>query len=106
MTFEPDINVIKLLKALDNSIRLIIVELIINSSPVSFTTIHECLEEQTGREINKGTTSYHLDILVQSNVLHKELKRMNDERSYSHYNMTSYAEEKLEALGLLIPADA
>ena len=49
--------------------------------------------------------SYHLDILVQSNVLHRELDRNPEERTYSSYNITDYAVEKLEALGLLIHAD-
>lgn len=105
MTFEHDVNVIKLLKALDNSLRLKIVELIINSSLVSFSAIHEHLENQTGREINRGTMSYHLDILVQSNALHRELDRNPEERTYSRYNITGYALEKLEALGLLIHVD-
>lgn len=105
MAFEPDVNVIKLLKALDNSLRLKIVELVINSSPVSFTAIKEHLENQTGREINRGTMSYHLDILVQSNVLHRELDRNPEVRTYSRYNITDYAVEKLEALGLLIHDD-
>ena len=102
MVFRPDINTIKLLKALDNSLRLMIVELIINSSSVSFTVIKENLETQTGREINRGTMSYHLDILTQSNVLTRELGRTPGERDYSSYNITAYATEKLEALGLLI----
>lgn len=105
MAFEPDIRVIKLLKALDNSLRLKIVELIINTSPVSFSAIHEHLENQIGREINKGTMSYHLDILVQSDVLNRELGRNPEERTYSRYNITDYAVEKLEALGLLIHID-
>jgi len=105
MAFESDIGVIKLLKALDNSLRLKIVELIINSSLVSFSAIHEHLEHQIGREINRGTMSYHLDILVQSNVLHRELDRNPEVRTYSSYNITDYAIEKLEALGLLIHAD-
>jgi DNA-binding transcriptional ArsR family regulator len=103
--FVPDVNVIKLLKALDNSLRLKIVELVLNASPVAFSTIHEHLEEQTGREINKGTVSYHLDILLQSNVLSKELERGGEDRTYSHYDITSYALEKLEALGLLVTDD-
>ena len=105
MAFESDLGVIKFLKALDNSLRLKIVELIINSSLVSFSTIHEHLETQIGRKINRGTMSYHLDILVQSNVLHRELDRNPEVRTYSHYNTTDYALEKLEALGLLIHAD-
>lgn len=102
MTFQPDVGVIKFLKALDNSTRLKIVELIINSSPVSFSTINEHLEKQTGRKINRGTIAYHLDILVQANVLNKELERKPEERDYSQYDITDYAKEKLEALNLLI----
>jgi len=104
--FTPDINVIRLLKALDNSTRLQIVEHVINSSPTSFSAIHENLQKQTGREINKGTTSYHLDILLQANVLSKELERSGEDRTYSRYDVTSYALEKLEALGLLVADEA
>jgi DNA-binding transcriptional ArsR family regulator len=105
MAFRPDVEVIKFLKALDNEIRLKIVELIINSSPASFSTINEYLDRQTGKEINKGTLAYHLDILVQANVLHKKLERRPDDREYSQYDITEYAEEKLESLGLLIRGD-
>lgn len=60
------------------------------------------MREQTGSEVNKGTVSYHLDILVQSNVLSKELSRNSDDGTYSQYDITDYAREKLLALGLLI----
>jgi len=103
MSFVPDVNVIRLLKALDNSVRMKIVELVLNSSAVSFSEIHEHLEAETGRRINKGTMSYHLDILVQSNVLSRELERGGDDRSYSRYEITGYAIEKIKALGLLVP---
>jgi DNA-binding transcriptional ArsR family regulator len=102
MTFIQDVNVVRLLKALDNEIRLRIVELVLNSSPVSFSEIHEHLEEETGRSINKGTVSYHLGILLQSNVLSRELERGGDERFYSRYEVTHYAIEKIRALGLLV----
>lgn len=101
MSVVPDVNVIRLLKALDNELRLKIVELVLNSSPVSFSAVHEHLEGETGRKINKGTVSYHLDILVQSNVLSRELER-SDDRTYSRYEVTDYANEKIEALGLLV----
>jgi len=101
----PDVNVVRLLKALDNELRLKIVELVLNSSPVSFSAVHEHLEGEMGRKINKGTVSYHLDILVQSNVLSRELKR-GDDRAYSWYEVTGYANEKIEALGLLVPRKA
>ena len=102
MSFVPDINVVRLLRALDNELRLKIVELVLNSSPVSFSAIHEYLEGETGKKINKGTVSYHLDILVQSNVLSRELER-GDDRTYSRYEVTDYANEKIESLGLLVP---
>lgn len=103
VSFVPDVNVVRLLKALDNDLRLKIVEFVINSSPVSFSEIYERLEKETGRKINKGTVSYHLDILVQSNVLSRELERSGDDRSYSRYEITGYANEKIEVLGLLVP---
>lgn len=103
MSVVPDVNVVRLLKALDNELRLKIVELVLNSSPVSFSAVHEHLEGETGRKINKGTVSYHLDILVQSNVLSRELERSSDDRTYSRYEVTDYANEKIEALGLLVP---
>jgi DNA-binding transcriptional ArsR family regulator len=102
LSVVPDINVVRLLKALDNELRLKIVELVLNSSPVSFSAVHEQLEGETGRKINKGTVSYHLDILVQANVLSRELER-SDDRTYSRYEVTDYANEKIEALGLLMP---
>ncbi len=106
MTFNPDINVVKLLKALDSSMRIKIVELVINSSPVSFSAIHDHLENQIGRKINRGGITYHLDLLVQCNILDRVLERNPGERTYSSYNVTGYAIEKLEALGLLIHEDA
>lgn len=105
MSFVPDVNVVRLLKALDNELRLKIVELVLNSSPVSFSEIHEHLEAETGRRINKGTLSYHLDILTQSNVLNRELKRGGGDRDYSRYEITDYAIDKIEALGLLVPRE-
>ena len=106
MSFVPDVNVVRLLKALDNEIRLKIVELVLNSSPVSFSEIHHQLEVKTGRRINKGTLSYHLDILVQSNVLSRELERGGEDRDYSRYEITDYANEKIEVLRLLVPREA
>ena len=103
--FEPDVKIIKLLKALDNSLRLKIVELVIDSSPFSFSAIHSHLEAMTGRQINKGTVAYHLDLLVQSDVLSRELERRGESRSYSRYDVTEYAVAKLRALGLLIQED-
>jgi len=106
LTFVPDINVVRLLKALDNELRLKIVELVLNSSPVSFSAVHEHLEAETGRRINKGTVSYHLDILVQSNVLSRELERSSENKTYSRYEVTDYANDKIKALGLLVSRDA
>jgi DNA-binding transcriptional ArsR family regulator len=103
VSFVPDVNVVRLLKALDNELRLKIVELVLNSSPVSFSAVHEHLEGETGRKINKGTVSYHLDILVRSNVLSRELERSSEDKTYSRYEVTDYANEKIEALGLLVP---
>ncbi len=107
MMLNPDVNVVKLLKALDSSWRLQIVRLVINSSsPVSFSAIHEHLENQIGRKINRGAITYHLDLLVQCNVLDRELGRKPKERTYSSYNITDYAAEKLESLGLLAQVGA
>jgi hypothetical protein len=46
--------------------------------------------------------SYHLDILVQANVLSRELERSSEDRDYSRYEITGYANEKIGALGLLV----
>jgi len=105
MMFNPDVKVVKLLKALNNSWRIKIVELVINSSPISFSAIHDHLENQIGREINRGAITYHLGLLVQCNVLDRVLERNPGERTYSSYDVTGYAMEKLEALGLLIHED-
>lgn len=101
MRVDPDIKVMRMLRALDSPSRIKIIELIINSSHISFTKILSHLEEQSGKKINKGTLSYHLGILVQSNVLTKELERGPD-RDYSKYDITEEAEKILQALGLLV----
>lgn len=65
------IHLIKMLKALDNHIRLLIVEHMLNSAgPISKTYIHKIVEETRGKT-SKETIAYHLDILLQSAVLKK-----------------------------------
>jgi len=39
-------------------------------------------------------------------VLSKELDRSGEDRTYSRYDVTSYALEKLEAFGLLVTDEA
>ncbi len=56
---------------------------------------------QTGKTISKGTLAYHLDILVQGNILRRELPR-NPDRTYSSYDTTEEATKTLTALGILI----
>jgi DNA-binding transcriptional ArsR family regulator len=101
MTLKPDINVMRMIKALDSSTRMQIVSLIVNASPASFTGIQEHLETVTGKTVSKGTLAYHLDILVQGNILSRELSR-NPDRTYSSYDTTEEAKKTLTALGILI----
>jgi len=101
MTLKPDIKVMRMIKALDSSMRMQIVNLIINAAPVSFTGIQEHMEAVTGKAISKGTLAYHLDILVQGNILRRELSR-NPDRTYSTYDTTEEAKKTLTALGILI----
>ena len=101
MTLKPDIKVMRMIKALDSSTRMQIVNLVVNASPVSFTGIREHLEALTGKTISKGTLAYHLDILVQGNILRRELSR-NPDRTYSSYDTTEEAKKTLMALGILI----
>jgi DNA-binding HxlR family transcriptional regulator len=101
MSLKPDIKVMRMIKALDSSIRMQIVNLVVNASPVSFTGIREHLETVTGKAISKGTLAYHLDILVQGNILRRELSR-NPDRTYSTYDTTEEAKKTLTALGILI----
>jgi len=101
MSLKPDIKVMRMIKALDSSTRMQIVSLIVNASPVSFTGIQEHLEAVTGKTISKGTLAYHLDILVQGNILMRELSR-NPDRTYSTYETTEEAKKTLTALGILI----
>ena len=101
MSLKPDIKVMRMIKALDSSTRMQIVSLIVNASPVSFTGIQEHLEAVTGKTISKGTLAYHLDILVQGNILTRELSR-NPDRTYSTYDTTEEAKKTLTALGILI----
>jgi len=98
---EPNIKTLRMLKALDNPVRINILSLVVNSSPVSFSEIHGHLEETGGHDVSKGTLAYHLDILVQSDVLTRELGRGPD-RTYSRYDMTAEAEAVLRGLGLLV----
>ena len=90
-----------MIKALDSTMRMQIVNHIVNTSPVSFTGIQEHMEAVTGKTISKGTLAYHLDILVQGNILRRELSR-NPDRTYSTYDTTEEAEKTLIALGVLI----
>lgn len=101
MTLKPDIKVMRMIKALDSSTRMQIVDLVVNASPVSFKGIQEHLEAVTGKTVSKGTLAYHLDILVQGNILRRELSR-NPDRTYSAYNTTEEAKKTLIALGILI----
>lgn len=101
MSIGFNIVTMRMLRALDNPLRIKIVQYIINSSSAPFTKIHEHLKKETGKEIKKGTLSYHLDILVQSNTLNKELERGSG-RTYSKYNISEQAERLLKALGLLV----
>ncbi len=101
MTLKPDIKVMRMIKALDSSTRMQIVNLIVNASPVSFTGIQEHLGIVTGKTISKGTLAYHLDILVQGNILKRTLSR-NPDRTYSSYDTTEEAKKTLMALGILI----
>ncbi len=101
MTLKPDIKVMRMIKALDSSTRMHIVTLILNTSPVSFTGIQKHMEAVTGKTISKGTLAYHLDILVQGNILRRELSR-NPDRTYSTYDTTEEAKKTLTALGILI----
>ncbi len=101
MTLKPDIKVMRMIKALDSSTRMQIVNLIVNTPPVSFTGIQEHMEALTGKTISKGTLAYHLDILVQGDILRRELSR-NPDRTYSTYDTTEEAKKTLTALGILI----
>jgi DNA-binding HxlR family transcriptional regulator len=101
MTLKPDIKVMRMIKALDSSTRMQIVNLIVNTSPTSFTSIQEHMETVTGKAISKGTLAYHLDILVQGNILRRELSQ-NPDRTYSSYDTTEEARKTLTALGILI----
>lgn len=101
MTLKPDIKVMRMIKALDNPTRMQILALIVNSSAVSFTGIREHLETLTGKAMSKGTLAYHLDLLVQGNILTRELSR-NPDGTYSTYDITEEAKKTLRALGILI----
>lgn len=101
MSLKTDIKVMRMIKALDSSTRMQIVNLIVNTSPVSFTGIQKHMEAVTGKTISKGTLAYHLDILVQGNILRRELSR-NPDRTYSSYETTEEAIKTLIALGILI----
>ena len=98
---EINIRTLRMLKALDNPLRIKIVEYILNSSPVAFSEIDSHLEEESGREINNGTLAYHLDILAQSNVITRELGR-GPGRTYSRYNISEEVIEELRKLDLIV----
>ena len=88
-----------MMKALDNQIRVMIVQFILNSSPVSFTNIHEYLQKEGG-EISKGTLTYHLGLLIEGDILVKKLERGKG-NEYSHYDIIEEAEQTLEDLDLI-----
>lgn len=89
----------KLIKALNNPIRLTIVQFILNSSHVSFTQIHNYTKEEHG-ELSKGTLSYHLDLLIEGDVLSKNLER-GEGREYSNYDIKDDVVEKFKVLDLI-----
>jgi len=96
---KQNIELMRMIKVLNNHIRILIVQYVINSSPVSFTQIHNHLKGERG-DISKGTLSYHLDLLVEGDVFEKKLER-NEGRDYSQYEITDNALQTLESLGLL-----
>lgn len=96
---KQNIELMRMIKVLNNHIRILIVQYVINSSPVSFTQIHNHLKGESG-DISKGTLSYHLDLLVEGDVFVKKLER-NEGRDYSQYEVTDNALQTLESLGLL-----
>ena len=98
---EPNIRTLRMLKALDNPLRIKIIEYVVNSSPVAFSDILDHLEDRSGHKINKGTLAYHLDLLLQSNVLIRELER-GEERTYTKYDITQDALDILRKLELLV----
>ena len=59
---KVNLPLIKMLKALDNPVRLLIVEYVLNSPPASLTDINDCIKENRG-EIGTGILAFHLDIL-------------------------------------------
>lgn len=101
---EITIKIMRMLRALDNYMRLQIVQFILNSSPASFSDIHSYLQEISGQTISKGTLTYHLDLLLNGNVLSKRLERGKG-REYSKYNITEEVEKIFEKLGLIVIAD-
>lgn len=98
---EFDIKKMMMLKALNNPKRREITKLIVNSSPIAFTTIQKHLEKQKGAKITKGTLAYHLDLLIEGKILEKTMER--EGRQYSFYNITPEAKTILQELEVLIP---
>lgn len=96
---ERTVELMKMMKALDNTIRRNIVEFVLNSSSVSFTDIYDHLKGRIGLD-SKGTLVYHLDILLEGNILSKKLER-GEGRDYSKYDITGQAEKILEELELV-----
>jgi DNA-binding HxlR family transcriptional regulator len=73
---KVNLPLIKMLKELENPVRLLIAEHVLNSSPASLTDINECIKEKRG-EIGTGILAFHLDILVQTAVLKKTQENEN-----------------------------
>ncbi len=92
---EVNIALIKMLKAIDNDIRYLIVARMLNSPPMSRTYIHNLVIENRG-ETSKGFISYHLDILTQSAVV-EEIQ----EDEYTFYRVTPESVRTLKSLGLI-----
>jgi len=92
---KEGVSLIKMLKALDNPIRYLIVKHMLNSPPASRTYIHKLIEDARGKT-SKRTTAYHLDILMQGEVLEKKPKN-----EYLFYNITPESVRTLESLGLI-----
>ena len=85
----------KMIKALDNHIRHLIVENMLNSPPLSRTYIHKLVEEARGKT-SKGTLSYHLDILMVGGVIEEVWKN-----EYMLYHVTPETVKTLEYYDLI-----
>ena len=96
---KVNLPLIKMLKALDNQVRLLIVEHVLNSPPASLTDINECIKEKRG-EIGKEILGYHLDILVQTAVLKK-----TQENEHPLYHVPPETMKILASRGLIESED-